>query len=377
VRLVAVPARAELLLPALAAALDGTGPAVLPLPPQPDRVLAALRPDELLEDDDTALVVPTSGSTGEPKGVLLPAGALRASAGATAARLGGSGQWLLAIPPTHVGGVQVLVRSLLAGTDPVLLPPGRFGAAGFVAATVRMSTARRYVSLVPTQLRRLVDDPTAHDALASYDAVLLGGAAAPVDLLASARAAGARVVTTYGMSETSGGCVYDGRPLDGVEVTLVDGLVRLRGPVVARGYRLRPDLTAQSFADGGFVTSDLGRLLPDGSLRVLGRADDVIVSGGEKVVPAAVEQVLQQHPSVVEAAVMGVPDEQWGQRVVALVVLRAPLPLAVAREHVAGALLRSWAPRELREVPSLPLLTTGKIDRAQLRWEAGHAEKGT
>jgi len=179
------------------------------------------------------------------------------------------------------------------------------------------------------------------------------------------------------MSETSGGCVYDGRPLDDVEVTIVDGLVRLRGPVVASGYRLRPDLTAQSFADGGFVTSDLGALLPDGSLRVLGRADDVIVSGGEKVVPAAVEQVLQQHPSVVEAAVLGVPDEQWGQRVVALVVLRDPLPLAVAREHVAGALPRSWAPRELREVPSLPLLTTGKINRAQLRWESGHAEKGT
>jgi O-succinylbenzoic acid--CoA ligase len=377
VRLHAVPARAELLLPALAAALDGRGPAVLPLPTKPERVLAALRPDEPLEHGDIALVVPTSGSTGEPKGVLLPAAALHASATATAARLGGPGQWLLAIPPTHIGGVQVLVRSLLAGTDLVALPPGPFGAAAFAAATARMGSGRRYVSLVPTQLRRLVDDPSAHDALRTYDAVLLGGASTPADLLAAAGEMGARIVTTYGMSETAGGCVYDSRPLDGVEVAVVDGLVRLRGPVVARGYRLRPDLTASAFVDGSFVTSDLGALQPDGSLRVLGRADDVIVSGGEKVVPAAVEDVLQQHPSVVEAAVLGVPDVQWGQRVVALVVLRAPLPLDAARQHVASTLPRSWAPRELREVPELPLLPTGKIDRSQLRWEAGNAEKGT
>ena len=348
------------LLPALAAALDG-GPAVVP--EVAPGVLAVLRPDEPLEHDDVALVVPTSGSSGEPKGVLLTAANLRASALATADRLGGHGQWLLAIPPTHVGGLQVLVRSLLAGTTPVVLPPGPFEAAAFAEATERLTGRRRYVSLVPTQLRRLLADPTA---LRAYDAVLLGGAAAPAPLLERAREAGVRVVTTYGMSETSGGCVYDGVPLDGVRVHVDGGRVRLGGPVVARGYRLRPDLTAAAFDGDVFTTSDLGRL-DGGALTVLGRADDVVVTGGENVAPLAVEAALERHPSVVEAAVTGVPDEEWGSRVVALVVLRGPLTLAQARDHVAASVPRSWAPRELREVEALPLLTSGKLDRAALR----------
>ena len=357
-----VPARAADLLPALAAALDGTGPALVPDVPGLD----ALRPGEALEHADVVLVVPTSGSTGEPKGVLLTAANLRSSASATAARLGGHGQWLLAIPPTHVGGLQVLVRSLLAGTSPVALPDGPFGAASFAEATVALTGARRFVSLVPTQLRRLLD-PAGLEALRAYDAVLLGGAAAPPALLAQVRGAGVRVVTTYGMSETSGGCVYDGVPLDGVRVRLRDGRVRLAGPVVARGYRLRPDLTAEAFEGDSFTTSDLGRL-DGGVLQVLGRADDVVVSGGEKVPPLAVEAALETHPAVVEAAVTGVRDPEWGARVVAHVVLRAPLSLADARDHVARTLPRAWAPRELREVGALPLLASGKVDRAALRW---------
>ena len=363
-----LPAEPGLLLEALGAALDGTGPAVLPLPTDPARVLAALRPDEPLESADIVLVVPTSGSTGPPKGALLTAAALTASATATAARLGGPGQWLLAIPTTHIGGVQVLVRSLLADTRPVVVDEGPFTAASFVAASARLAGARRYVSLVPTQLKRLVGVPAAEEALRSFDAVLLGGAAAPAALLDAAAAAGARIVATYGMSETAGGCVYDGRPLDGVEVLIDDGLVHLAGPVLCSGYRLRPDLTAQAFTAGTFRTSDLGELLPDGTLRVLGRADDVIVSGGEKVPPAAVEEALLRHPSVVEVAVAGTPDGEWGERVVAFVVLRAPLTLAEARDHVAGLLPRSWAPRGLRDVPQLPLLDSGKINRAGLRW---------
>ncbi len=351
------------LLPALAAALDG-GPAVVPqVAPE---VLAVLRPDRPLEHDDVARGVPTSGSTGEPKGVLLTAGNLRASALATADRLGGHGQWLLAIPPTHVGGLQVLVRSLLAGTTPVVLPPGPFTAASFAAATAELTGPRRCVSLVPTQLRRLLTgDGVA--ALRSYDAVLVGGAATTASLLARAREAGARVVTTYGMSETSGGCVYDGVPLDGVRVSVDDGRVRLAGPVVARGYRLRRDLTAAAFDGDVFTTSDLGRL-EGGLLTVLGRADDVVVSGGENVAPLAVEAALETHPSVVEAAVTGVPDDEWGWRVVALVVLRGPLTLAQARDRVAATLPRSWAPQELREVEALPLLPSGKLDRTALRW---------
>jgi O-succinylbenzoic acid--CoA ligase len=354
------------LLPALAAALDASGPAVVPeMAPE---VLAALRPAEPLEHDDVVLVVPTSGSTGKPKGVLLTADNLRSSALATADRLGGHGQWLLAIPPTHVGGLQVLVRSLLAGTTPVVLPSGGFEAAAFAEATAALTGPRRYVSLVPTQLRRLLT-ADGLDALRAYDAVLLGGAAPPAPLLRRAREADSRVVTTYGMSETSGGCVYDGVPLDGVQVSVDGGRVRLGGRVVARGYRLRPDLTAAAFEGDVFTTSDLGRL-DGGVLTVLGRADDVVVTGGENVAPLAVEAVLESHPNVVEAAVTGVPDEEWGSRVVALVVLREPLTLAQARDHVAATLPRSWAPRELREVEALPLLASGKLDRAALRLRA-------
>ena len=359
-----VPARAADLLPALAAALDGTGPAVVPEVPG----LAALRPAEPLEDDEVVLVVPTSGSTGEPKGVLLTAGNVRCSAAATAIRLGGHGQWLLAIPPSHVGGLQVLVRSLLAGTEPVVLSEGSFTAPAFATATARLTGPRRYVSLVPTQLRRLLA-ADAVDALRAYDAVLVGGAATPPALLAQAREAGVAVVTTYGMSETSGGCVYDGVPLDGVRVGLRDGRIRLGGPVVARGYRLRPDLTAAAFDGDTFTTGDLG-VVEGGVLHVRGRADEVVVTGGEKVPPPAVEAALETHPDVVEAAVVGVPDPEWGARVVAVVVLRRPLSLAAARDHVAATLPRSWAPHELREVAALPLLASGKVDRAALRWSS-------
>ena len=337
----------------VAAALDGTGPALLTsTEPQ---VVAALRADEPV-DDEVAGVVPTSGSTGEPKGVLLSADALRSSAAATAGRLGGHGQWLLALPPTHVGGLQVLVRSVLAGTTPSLLD-GPTTPESFTAAAERLTGERRYVSLVPTQLRRLLDVP----ALASFDAVLLGGAAASADLLKSAHDRGIRVVTTYGMSETSGGCVYDGVPLDGVEVQAGDP-IRIRGPVLARAYRHGPLRDAH----GWFSTGDVGEW-QDGRLVVLGRVDDVVVTGGAKVAPGVVEARLRTHPAVVEVAVVGVPDVEWGQRVVAVVVLRSPLDLDAAREHVSGPLPRAAAPRELRVVDALPLLPSGKLDRRALR----------
>ena len=350
---------------ALQAALDGSGPALLPLPMDPAaaaRITAALRPDEPLEDEEIALVVPTSGSTGQPKGVLLTAACLRASADAAAERLGGPASWLLALPVTHIGGLQVLLRALLAGAPPVV-------DADVVRGTAALPPGRRCTSLVPTQLRRLLAaGPESQDALASYDAVLLGGAAAPPALLAKARAAGVRVVTTYGMSETSGGCVYDGVPLPGVQVALADGRITLSGPVVARGYRLRPDLTAASFAGCSYRTEDLGRL-EDGRLQVLGRVDDLIVTGGEKVAPAAVEAALAEHPAVADVAVVGVPDPEWGARVVAVVVLRpgAALTLEQAREHVGARVSRVAAPRALEVVAALPLLAAGKPDRAALR----------
>ena len=367
--LVEVPAEpGPRLYDALRAALDGTGPAVLPTSPDPAaaaRVRAALRPDLPLEDDEVALVVPTSGTTGEPKGVLLTAACLTASAGAAAERLGHPTAWLLALPVTHVGGLQVVLRALAAGTEPVVADHLTDHLAG-----AALPPGRRCTSLVPTQLRRLLADEGATAALATYDAVLVGAAATPPALVQQARDAGVRVVTTYGMSETSGGCVYDGAPLPGVRAQVrADGRIVLLGPVVARGYRLRPDLTGQAFAGDAFTTGDLGRLGPDGRLTVLGRADDVVVTGGEKVAPAAVEAALAAHPAVAEVAVVGVPDAEWGARVVAVVVLRsgAALSLDEVRDHVAARVSRVAAPRELRVLPALPLLPSGKVDRAVLQ----------
>ncbi|MFC0644933.1 o-succinylbenzoate--CoA ligase [Cellulomonas phragmiteti] len=359
-----VPAQVQDLVPALTAALDGTGPAVrvldVPVPGPAHRV-----------PEDVAVVVRTSGSTGHPRDVMLSVAALRASAAATAARLGGPGSWLLALPVHHVAGLQVVLRALLAGRDPATLPPGPFRAAGFTAAA-RAATAGpgpHHTSLVPTQLVRVLDDPDATDAALGFDAVLVGGAACPPSLLARARAAGLRVVTTYGMTETCGGCVYDGHPLDGVTVSVdAEQRVALSGPVLATGYLHRPDLDATTFTTSGgrrwLRTADRGRL-EGGVLHVLGRLDDVLVTGGVKVDPFAVEEVVGGLADVREVCVVGVPDQHWGQSVVAVVVTQdgtAPA-LTPLRTAVAAALGPASAPRQVLVVDELPARGPGKPDR--------------
>lgn len=368
------------LLPALRAALSGDGPALLPHAPGHTLGvdLAAGRPLDSTEDDGhdpTVAVVATSGSTGRPKGALLPASALLASASATHDRLGGPGRWLLALPVDHVAGLQVLLRSLVTGTDPVVVDlTGGFRAEAFVAAAAGLPpSGRRYTALVPTQLRRLLADPgPATAALARFDAVLIGGAATPPTLLDRAAEAGVRLVLTYGMSETCGGCVYDGRPLDGVQVALDgEGRIRLGGPVVARGYRGGDPAGAFSTDAAGvrwFRTDDAGRLDAE-RLTVLGRLDDVIVTGGLKVSPALVEAALLELPGVGEAVVVGVPDGEWGQRVVAAVVPEsgAAAPgLDDLRRAVGTSVGGHAAPRQLLVLDAIPLRGPGKPDRARL-----------
>jgi O-succinylbenzoic acid--CoA ligase len=366
-------------LGALEAALEGSGPALLPLPEGPASVRAelvrAFRPDDEsapLERPDLALVVPTSGSTGEPKGALLTGAALRASASATHERLGGPGRWLLALPLTHVAGLMVLVRSLDAGTAPLVVDlAGGFSPRSFAAAVDGRPRGGPplYTSLVPTQLQRLLD---AEVDLTGISAILVGGSGAPAALLERARAAGARVVTTYGMSETCGGCVYDGVPLRDVRVGLApDGRVRLGGPMLFAGYRLRLDLTADVLdGDGMLVTQDLGRLGADGSLELLGRADEMIISGGVNVPAGSVALVLAEHPGVAACAVVGRPDPQWGEAVVAVVVPADPdhpPTLDELREHAGGRLERAALPTRLVLHDVLPLLPSGKPDRDAIR----------
>jgi O-succinylbenzoic acid--CoA ligase len=382
------------MLEALSAALNGSGPAILPLDPALPRArLAALldafapaaietaegtkRLDSAAPGGpaspgvrpDVAVVIATSGSTGQPKGAELPAAALLASARASLDRIGArpGERWLCCLPHFHVAGVQVLVRSLLAGADPVVTRLPDADAPGGDCA---------YVSLVPTQLRRLLDSAAP---LPAFKAILLGGAAPPAGLLGEARSAGARVITTYGMSETCGGCVYDGMPLDGVSAGVgSDGRIRILGPVLFRGYRLRPDLTAAALDGGWFVTSDLGSLDADGRLAVLGRADDLINSGGEKVVAAQVEAVLADCGAVREAVVVGVPDPEWGELVTALVVPADPADppaLDLLRAHARGRLPSSALPRGLVLVARIPLLPSGKPDREAMRKIAGQAAR--
>lgn len=369
-----LPADPRDLRDAVARALDG-GPALVADGPTPD---AAPAPG-------TALVVPTSGSTGTPRAVELSAAALRASAEATHARLGGPGDWLLALPSTHVAGLQVVSRSVVGGGSLVTTPAERF-TPDVVVRLERSSTGpRRYLSLVPTQLHRVLSDREAVAAAGRLDAVLLGGAAAPEPLLDAARDAGIPVVTTYGMTETCGGCVYDGAPLDGVGVRLVPGpageVVELCGPTLATGYLGDPAATAAAFVQDGpdgarwFRTQDLGTR-EDGRLRILGRADDVILSGGVNVAPAPVEAVVARIPDVEEVCVVGVPDPEWGQTVVAVITLRttaaargrgSPALLQSVRATVADALGSPAAPRRVIVVDALPLRGPGKIDRAAVR----------
>jgi len=358
------------MLEAISAALDGTGPAILPLDPalpraRIEKLITAFAPGSGVADD-VAVVLPTSGSTGVPKGAELSAPALLASARASLDRLGAASgeRWLCCLPLHHISGLAVLARSLVAGTEPVI----RDRVDALSLGSEAEDLGCRYVSLVPTQLRRLL---AAGAPLAGFRAILLGGAAIPAGMLDEAAAAGARIVTSYGMTETCGGCVYDGVPFDGVQVAAgADGSIRVAGPVLFSGYRLAPELTRTVLRDGWFTTSDLGEVTAAGRLVVRGRADDVINTGGEKVVAGEVEQVLRGCPGVRDAVILGIADPEWGERVSAVIIpadAAAPPALDDLRAYVRDRLPRHAAPRTLVFVTELPMLSSGKPDRQKIR----------
>ncbi len=345
---------------------------------------AALREDAPIERDEVAVVLATSGSTGEPQGVLLSRSALIASADLGARALGPPGLWLTAVPVTGIGGLLSVVRSLRAGHTPVALPSvggaERFEAEHFFA-TAEQALRRAdeagvpaYVSLVPTQLRRLLAVPDrATEVLAGFHAVLVGGAALGAQQREDALRLGISLVESYGSTETGGGVVYDGVPLPGVGVSIVDpetaapaqfGRIVVSGPTLALGYRLRPDLTAAAFRPDGFHTSDAGQLF-DGQLLVHTRLDNIVKVGGVKVSLGAVTHCLWSHHRVIDAVVTAEPDPEWGSVPVAYVVTDATATdsdalAAELSDRVADSQGRASRPRRIVFVDQLPTSHTGK-----------------
>ena len=337
--------------------------------------------------DDVAVVIATSGSSGYPKRVALSAAALLASATATETALGGPGRWVLAMPAHYVAGVQVLVRSIVAGTEPVGVPGGPFSEHAFADAVAasRHGGVRVYSSVVPAQVARLLQHDAGREALAALDAVIVGGQAIPAALRERAEASGVRLVRSYGSSETAGGCVYDGRALDGVDVRIVDGQIEIGGTTLAQGYLGDDARTEAAFheADGGrwFRTGDAGELR-DGILDVLGRIDNVIVSGGVNVSLDRVEATVREHAGFGDAVVVGVPDARWGATPVVVVAQEVAgaadaSSLTALRSDVGARLGVAARPARVAVVGSIPLLSTGKPDRRALAAQVAEGLDGT
>ncbi len=351
-------------LAALRDALDGEGPAVLFRGGGVNPVHTA----PLTVEKRIALVVETSGSTGTPKRVALSADAVLASAAASNGALGEPGQWLLALPVHYIAGINALARSLAASIPPVPVAPGRMDAATVLAAIARMTEKVRYTALVPAQLGRLLDEadasPELRDALAGFARILVGGQSTPAALIDRARAHGWRVTRTYGSSETCGGVVYDGVPIGQAQVRIVDGRVELGGPTIAEYYLGDPERTARAFVEHDehrwYRTDDAGELV-DGVLRITGRLDDVIVTGGLKVSLGEVERVVREQPGLADAVVVPGTHAEWGE--VPVVVTTARPDLATLRRAVGAALSPEARPDRVITTDALPTLPSGKPDR--------------
>ena len=298
---------------------------------------------------NTALIVESSGSTGVPKRIELSLAALRHSATASAKRLGGEGQWLLALPVNFIAGVNVLYRSVLADTQPILLNTQLpFTVEAFVRGASLMQEANRYTSLVPAQLSKLTaaarDDAFVFSTLRKFSAILVGGQSPNMGDVLELRSKGVNVVVSYGMAETAGGCVYDGVPLDGVQITLNSGLVEISGPVLANGL------------GDSFLTNDLGEWV-DGRLEILGRADRVIISGGLKLSLDHFEQRALELGGVQELVAVAL-DSEMGQSVGVLFVGSEDADFGALTESISIAA----RPRKVVRVEALPRLPSGKPD---------------
>lgn len=369
-----IEADPERALPALRTALSGDGPSLLPF------ALGTPPPSDLPSHvaKSVAVVIATSGTSGTPKRVALSTDALLASAAATDAALGGPGRWLLALPVHYIAGLQVLTRSIVSGTEPIVLPAGSFDPMAFTRTTEELGDVRRYTSLVPAQLSMLVAaaeaDPAIATTLQSIHRMLIGGQRLDPGLRDRAERLGLRTVRTYGSSETAGGCVYDGVPLGQVKVRIDDAEVLLAGPMLAEEYLDDPDRTQRAFVTQGglrwYRTGDVGSFdeSDGGLLEVQGRRDDVFISGGEKVSLALVEAEVRALPGLEDAVVVAAPSDRWGQVPVVVLTDAAPLgELAVLRGRLTAGLGPAAAPDRIVRVPSIPTLSSGKPDRQALR----------
>ncbi len=339
------------------------GRAVLPVdrrlpPPARAALLASMKPSILIDESGThnladgrpvesedALVVVTSGSTGSPKGVVLTHAAVQASARVSNRALGvtATDHWLACLPLAHIGGLSVVTRSLVTGTRLTVIE--RFDA----DEVSRLAESCTLVSLVTTALARI--DP------ALFRLILLGGSRPPENLPPN-------VISTYGSTETGSGIVYDGHPLDEVDIRLAaDDEILVRGPMLMREYR---DGSTSIDSDGWLHTDDEGEWLADGRLHVRGRRGDVIITGGQKVWPDPVERTIATIVPTADVCVLGLDDDEWGQRVV-LVTTQRGLDLDTIRGAVRELLPAYCAPREIRVVDDIPRTALGKIQRAELR----------
>lgn len=357
------------IMPDLEAAIAGQC-AVLPVPKadrhRAETLRTTMRAGQSI-DDSVAVVVATSGSTGTPKGAELTPLNLVSSADATHQFLGGPGQWLLAMPAHHIAGLQVLVRSMVAGVEPAFVDLTRgFSTGEFATRADELAATdeRMYTALTPMQLNKAMSTLAGIEALRLFSAVLVGGGRINPKMLSSASKLHINVVTTYGSSETAGGCIYNGTPLAGTKVRVVgdEGRIHLSGPMVARGYRNIPD--HEAFAEPGwYATSDAGEL-DNGVLRVTGRLDNIIETGGLKLQPEVLEEFMLSLGGITAACVVGVADERFGQRICAAYSGSA----AVSDLMEAFDDLPRWqVPKDVRHVREMPVIGPGKVDRIAVR----------